>query len=52
MQYPNLGENIRCIVTVPAIWDDKSKEIMLKSSIASGLITQEGDFSHFFALKI
>lgn len=48
---PNLDQNIRCIVTVPAIWDEKSKEIMLNSSIASKLITQEDDFSHFFALE-
>ena len=51
MQFPNLGQNIRCIVTVPAIWDEKSKEIMLNSSIASKLITPEDDFSHFFALE-
>ena len=51
MEYPKLGQNIRCIVTVPAIWDEKSKEIMLNSSIASELITQEDDFSHFFALE-
>ena len=46
-----MDENIRCIVAVPAIWDYKNKDIMLKASKASGLITQEDDFSHFFALE-
>ena len=51
LNYQDLNENIRFIVTVPAIWNYKSKDIMLKASIASGLITQNDDSSLFFALE-
>ena len=51
LEHPDVGENTRCIVTVPAVWDLKSKQIMLDASIAAGLIKQDDDFTNFFALE-
>ena len=44
-------ENIKWIVTIPAIWEEKSKQIMLQASIAAGLIEENSDKSLFLALE-
>ena len=44
-------EDIKWIVTIPAIWDEKSKEIMIKASIKAGLIKHTNDKSLFLALE-
>ena len=44
-------EDIKWIVTIPAIWEEKSKNIMIKSSINAGLIDENTDKSLFLALE-
>ena len=44
-------EKIKWVVTVPAIWNEKQKSIMMESSIGAGLINQNTDKSLFFALE-
>ena len=49
---PSLSENdFHYIITVPAIWDIKSKQIMIDASKDAGLIREDDDFSNFFALE-
>ena len=49
---PSLSENnFHYIITVPAIWDIKSKQIMIDASRDAGLIREDDDFSNFFALE-
>ena len=49
---PNLNEkNIHWVITVPAIWDIKSKQIMINSAQNAGLIRKDDDPSNFFALE-
>ena len=48
----NLDEkNIHWIITVPAIWETKSKQIMINSAQDAGLIREDDDPLHFFALE-
>ena len=42
---------IRWVVTIPAIWEEKSKEIMINASKAAGLINVNTDLSLFLALE-
>ena len=44
-------EKIKWIVTVPAIWDEHQKIIMMESCIAAGLVNENTDKSLFFALE-
>ena len=44
-------ENIKWVVTVPAIWEDFQKGIMMEASIKSGLVNNNTDKSLFFALE-
>ena len=44
-------EEIKWVVTIPAIWEEKSKQIMIKASINAGLIDQKSDKSLFLALE-
>lgn len=44
-------ENIQWIITVPAIWDNKSKQTMINASQKAGLIRDDDDPSNFFALE-
>jgi hypothetical protein len=44
-------DKIKWVVTIPAIWTEKSKEIMLKASKKAGLINDNTDLSLFFALE-
>ena len=50
--HPNLEDkNIHWVITVPAIWDIKSKQIMINSAQDAGLIREDDDPSNFFALE-
>ncbi len=52
MTYPFLNENdLHYVITVPAIWDIKSKQKMIDASQSAGLIREDDDFSNFFALE-
>ena len=44
-------EDIKWILTVPAIWEEKSKQIMINASIKAGLIKENDDKSLFLALE-
>ena len=47
----NETEKIKWVVTVPAIWDEHQKSIMMESCIGAGLIKKNADKSLFFALE-
>ena len=48
----NINEaNIKWVVTLPAIWEDFQKGVMMKACIGAGLIGQNEDKSLFFALE-
>ena len=50
--YPSLIEkNCRFIITVPAIWDYKSKQIMINAATKAGLFNENDDIGTFFALE-
>ena len=42
---------IRWVVTIPAIWEEKSKQIMINASKKAGLINENTDLSLFLALE-
>ncbi len=44
-------ENVRWILTVPAIWTDNSKDLMLQAAQLARLIKKGDDPSYFFALE-
>ena len=44
-------EKIKWIVTVPAIWNEHQKSIMMESCIGAGLVNYNTDRSLFFALE-
>ena len=44
-------EDIKWVLTVPAIWGEKSKQIMIDASIRAGLIDENIDKSLFLALE-
>ena len=51
---PNLGkelEKIKWVVTVPAIWEESQKNLMMESCKNAGLIDKNTDKSLFFALE-
>ena len=49
---PTIEENkIKWVVTVPAIWQEFQKNIMMEACINAGLIKEEDDKSIFFALE-
>ena len=43
-------QKIKWVLTVPAIWDEHQKSIMMESCIGSGLINRNAGKSLFFAL--
>lgn len=45
------NENIKWVLTVPAIWEEKSKQIMINAPIKAGLIKENDDKSLFLALE-
>ena len=48
----NIDKNkIKWVVTIPAIWEEKSKQIMINSSKKAGLINENTDLSLFLALE-
>lgn len=44
-------ENIKYVVTVPAIWNEKQKGIMIKASEKAGLFNKSTNRFNFFALE-
>jgi molecular chaperone DnaK (HSP70) len=49
---PSLNENkIHWVITVPAIWEMKSKQIMINAAQEAGMIREDDDISNFFALE-
>ena len=51
---PNLKgkiEKFKWVVTIPAIWTEYQKNIMMEASIKAGLIDENADKSLFFALE-
>ena len=44
-------EKIKWVVTVPAIWDEHQKSIMMESCVGAGLVNENTDKSLFFALE-
>ena len=44
-------EKIKWVVTVPAIWNEHQKSVMMESCIGAGLVNQNTDKSLFFALE-
>ena len=44
-------KNVKWVLTVPAIWEEKSKQIMINASIKAGLIDENNDKSLFLALE-
>ena len=44
-------EKIKWVVTVPAIWDEHQKSVMMEACTGAGLINQYTDKSLFFALE-
>jgi len=42
---------IHWVITVPAIWDQKSKQIMKDAAEEAGMIKEDDDISNFFALE-
>ena len=50
--YDEENKKIRWVLTVPAIWDDKNKDIMMKAAEKAGLISSYGSGKNlFFALE-
>ena len=50
--YDEENKKIRWVLTVPAIWDDKNKDIMMKAAEKAGLISSYGSEKNlFFALE-
>ena len=48
----SLDENkIHWVITVPAIWELKSKQIMINAAQEAGMIREDDDISNFFALE-
>ena len=47
----NETEKIKWVITVPAIWDEHQKSIMMESCKDAGLINDNTDKSMFFALE-
>ena len=44
-------KNIHWVITVPAIWENKSKQIMINAAQEAGLMRDDDDPSNFFALE-
>ena len=44
-------EDIKWVVTIPAIWEEKSKKVMINASMSAGLIKENSDLSLFLALE-
>ena len=44
-------DDIKWVVTIPAIWEEKSKQIMINASKKAGLINENTDISLFLALE-
>ena len=44
-------EKIKWVVTVPAIWNEHQKSVMMESCIGAGLVNENTDKSLFFALE-
>ena len=47
----NHTEKIKWVVTVPSIWEEAQKNIMMEACIEAGLVSQNTDKSLFFALE-
>ena len=44
-------KDVKWVVTIPAIWEEKSKNIMINPSKSAGLIEENTDLSLFLALE-
>ena len=44
-------DEIKWVVSIPAIWEEKSKQIMIEASKEAGLINENTDLSLFLALE-
>ena len=44
-------EKFKWVVTVPAIWEEYQKNVMMEASIKAGLINENDDKSLFFSLE-
>ena len=44
-------QDIKWVVTVPAIWEEFEKNIMMEAFIDAGLVKEDVDQSLFFALE-
>ena len=44
-------EKIKWVVTVPAIWNEHQKSVMMEACIGAGLVIKYSDKSLFFALE-
>ena len=51
IRYQIQESNIKWVVTVPAIWENYQKGIMMEACTKAGLINQNADKSLFFALE-
>ena len=47
----NQSEKIKWVVTVPAIWNERQKSIMMETCLGAGLLNNNTDKSLFFALE-
>ena len=47
----NQREKIKWVVTVPAIWDEHQKSVMMEACVGAGLVDKNTDKSLFFALE-
>ena len=47
----NQTDKIKWVVTVPAIWDEHKKSVMMEACIGAGLVDRNTDKSLFFALE-
>ena len=44
-------EDIKWVIPIPGIWEEKAKEIMIDASLSAGLIDNNTDLSQFLALE-
>ena len=44
-------EDIKWVIPIPGIWEEKAKEIMINASLSAGLIDNNTDLSQFLALE-
>ena len=49
-KYNEISDKIRWVLTIPAIWDEKSKDVMMKAAEKSGIVSEKNRHL-FFALE-